>query len=91
MKALLVRAFALARRRHHLAASTRRQHRQRLERDLDAVIALAPTQRDGRRLRKRYPPPDRMTLDIAATATCRGHRDASFSQVSCGARDLVLA
>jgi transposase len=29
MKALLVRAFALARRRHHLAASTRRQHRAR--------------------------------------------------------------
>jgi hypothetical protein len=29
-------------------------HRQRMERDLDAVMALAPTQRDGRRLRKRY-------------------------------------
>jgi transposase len=54
MKALLLRAFVLARRRHHLAASTRRQYRQRLERDLDAVMALAPTQRDGRRLRKRY-------------------------------------
>jgi transposase len=54
MKALLLRAFVLARRRHHLAASTRRQYRQRLERELDAVMALAPTQRDGRRLRKRY-------------------------------------
>jgi transposase len=54
MKALLLRAFALARRRHQLAASTRRQYRQRLERDLDRVMALAPTQRDGRRLRKRY-------------------------------------
>ena len=54
MKALLLRAFVLAQRRHHLAASTRRQYRQRLERDLDAVMALAPTQRDGRRLRKRY-------------------------------------
>ena len=54
MKALLLRAFVLARRRHHLAAATRRQYRQRLERDLDAVMALAPTQRDGRRLRKRY-------------------------------------
>ena len=54
MKALLLRAFVLARRRHHLAASTRRQYRQRLERNLDAVMALAPTQRDGRRLRKRY-------------------------------------
>jgi transposase len=54
MKALLLRAFVLARRRHHLAESTRRQYRQRMERDLDAVMALAPTQRDGRRLRKRY-------------------------------------
>ena len=41
-------------RRHHLAESTRRQYRQRMECQLDAVMALAPTQRDGRRLRKRY-------------------------------------
>lgn len=54
MKALLLRGFALARRRHRLADSTRRQYRQRLERDLDAVMGLAPTQRDGQRLRKRY-------------------------------------
>jgi transposase len=54
MKALLLRAFVVARRRHQLAASTRRQYRQRLERDLDAVMALLPTQRDGLRLRKRY-------------------------------------
>ncbi len=54
MKALLLRAFVLARRRLHLAESTRRQYRQRLERQLDAVMMLAPTQRDGRRLRKRY-------------------------------------
>ena len=54
MKLLLLRAFVLARRRHHLAATTRRQYRQRLERELDAVMALAPTSRDGRRLRKRY-------------------------------------
>jgi transposase len=54
MKALLLRAFVLARRRHQLAETTRRQYRQRMERDLDAVMALAPTQRDGRRLRKRY-------------------------------------
>ncbi len=54
MKALLLRAFVLARRRHHLAESTRRQYRQRLERDLDRVMALLPTQRDGLRLRKRY-------------------------------------
>ncbi len=54
VKALLLRAFVLARRRHRLAESTRRQYRQRMERDLDTVMALAPTQRDGQRLRKRY-------------------------------------
>jgi len=54
MKALLLRAFVRARRRHHLAESTRRQYRQQLERDLDAVMALAPTSKDGRRLRQRY-------------------------------------
>ncbi len=54
MKALLLRAVALARRHRDLAETTRREYRRRLERDLDAVMALAPTQRDGRRLRKRY-------------------------------------
>ena len=54
MKALLLRAFVLARRRHHLAESTRRQYRLRMERELDAGMALAPTSRNGRRLRKRY-------------------------------------
>jgi transposase len=54
MKALLLRAFVLARRRHHLAESTRRSYRQRLERELDAVMALAPFNRHGKRLRKRY-------------------------------------
>lgn len=54
MKMLLLRAFVLARRRHHLAETTRRQYRQRLERELDAVMALAPTTRDARRLRHRY-------------------------------------
>jgi transposase len=54
MKMLLLRAFVLARRRHHLAESTRRQYRQRLDRDLDAIMVLAPTTKDGRRLRKRY-------------------------------------
>ncbi len=41
MKMLLLRAFVLARRRHRLADSTRRQYRQRMERELDAVMALA--------------------------------------------------
>ena len=54
MKALLLRAVVLARRRHGLAESTRREYRRRLERALDAVMATAPTQRDGQRLRRRY-------------------------------------
>jgi transposase len=54
MKMLLLHAFALARRRHRLAESTRHSYRQRLERDLDVIMALAPTNPHGRRLRKRY-------------------------------------
>ncbi len=54
MKALLLRAVLLARRHRDLAESTRREYRRRLERALDAVMALAPANRDGRRLRKRY-------------------------------------
>ena len=54
MKALLLRAVVLARRHRDLADSTRREYRRRLEHALDAVMALVPTQRDGRRLRKRY-------------------------------------
>jgi len=54
MKMLLLRAFALARRRHHLAESTRQSYRQRMERDLDAIMVLAPTNPHGKRLRKRY-------------------------------------
>ena len=54
LKALLLRAVGLARRHRDLAASTRREYRRRLERDLDAVMALAPTNRLGQRLRRRY-------------------------------------
>lgn len=54
MKALLLKAVLLARRRHQLAESTRREYRRRLDRDLDAIIGLAPENRHGRRLRKRY-------------------------------------
>jgi transposase len=54
LKALLLRAVLLARRRLELKASTRREYRRRLERDLDAVLALRPGDRHGRRLRKRY-------------------------------------
>ncbi len=54
MKALLLRAVVLARRSRDLAPSTRRKYRRRLECALDAVMALAPTHRDGQRLRRRY-------------------------------------
>lgn len=54
MKALLLRAVVLARRRHDLAESTRAAYRRRLERALDAVMALQPDNRHGQRLRKRY-------------------------------------
>ena len=54
MKALLLRAFVIARRRKNLAESTRHQYRLRLDRDLDAIMALAPGHKDGKRLRKRY-------------------------------------
>ena len=54
MKALLLRAVVLARRHRALAASTRREYRRRLERDLDAVMALAPSNQHGQRLRRRY-------------------------------------
>ena len=54
MKALLLRAVALARRRTELAESTRRSYQRRLDRDLNAIMVLAPANRHGKRLRKRY-------------------------------------
>src|ERR1700750_2027621 len=54
MKTLLLRAGVLARRHRHLAASTRREYRRRLDHALDAVMALTPTARHGKRLRRRY-------------------------------------
>jgi transposase len=54
MKALLLRAVVLARRRKTLAESTRRTYQRRLDRELNAIMVLAPTNRHGRRLRKRY-------------------------------------
>jgi transposase len=54
MKALLLRAVVLARRRKNLAESTRRHYRGRLDRDLDAIMALVPENPHGKRLRKRY-------------------------------------
>jgi transposase len=54
MKALLLRAVVLARRRKTLAESTRRSHLRRLDHALDAIMVLAPTNQHGKRLRKRY-------------------------------------
>jgi transposase len=53
MKALLLRAVVLARQRKSLAESTRRSYQRRLDRELDAIMVLAPTNPHGRRLRKR--------------------------------------
>jgi len=54
MKAVLLRAVVLARRHRDLAESTRCTYRRRLEHELNTVMVLQPTHRDGRRLRKRY-------------------------------------
>ena len=54
MKKLLLRAFVLQRRWADLAETTRYQYRCRLYRDLEAVLALIPTQEDGVRLQNRY-------------------------------------
>jgi transposase len=54
LKALLLRAVVLARRRHTLAASTRARYRTRLNKNLDQIIALQPENPHSKRLRKRY-------------------------------------
>jgi transposase len=54
MKALLLRAAVLARRSKSLAQSTRRYHLRRLNAELTRIMALAPDNQHGKRLRKRY-------------------------------------
>jgi len=54
MKMVLLRAVVLARRREALADSTRRTYQRRLDRDVNTIMTLTPTNRHGRRLRKRY-------------------------------------
>ena len=54
MKKLLQRAVTLSHRRDHLKDSTLAQYRADLERRLTALMALAPTNPHGRRLRRRY-------------------------------------
>lgn len=54
MKALLLRACALARRREQLKDTTLKSYAANLERRLDKVMACQPTNQHGKRLRKRY-------------------------------------
>jgi len=54
MKALLLRAVVLARRRKSLAESTRRTYLRRLDRELNAIMVLVPGNPHAERLRKRY-------------------------------------
>ncbi len=54
MKALLLRAAVLGRRSKSLAQSTRNYHLRRLNDALNRVMALAPDNPHGKRLRKRY-------------------------------------
>jgi transposase len=54
MKAVLLRAFAIHKRRDTLAASTLYQYRCDLQRRVDRCLASQPTHAHGRRLQKRY-------------------------------------
>lgn len=54
MKAVLLRAFAIHKRRDTLAASTLYQYRCDLQRRVDRCLASQPTNPQGRRLQKRY-------------------------------------
>lgn len=54
MKQMFLRAFVIAKRRKTLSESTLKSYKARLERDMDSIMALNVTHKDGRRLRKRY-------------------------------------
>jgi transposase len=54
MKRLILRTFVIAKGRKTLAEATRKSYKARLERDMDAIMALTVEHKDGRRLRKRY-------------------------------------
>ena len=54
MQAVLLRAFAIHKRRDTLAASTLYQYRCDLQRRVDRCLASQPTHTHGRRLQKRY-------------------------------------
>lgn len=55
MQALLLRAFALHKRRDRLAASTLSPSRGNLRRRLARCLALEPEPTQGQRLKQRYP------------------------------------
>ncbi len=82
MEALLLRTVVLARRSRGLAPSTRREYRRRLECALDAVMALAPTHRDGQRLRKRHGSTARTCSPSSTIPRCPPTTTAA--NVSCG-------
>ncbi len=54
MKRVLLRAIAIGKRRERLKNSTLLQYRADLERRMDAIMMLKPTNRHGIRLRKRF-------------------------------------
>ncbi len=54
MRKLILRAIVLHKRWPELTESTRYQYRYRLNRDLQELLKLKPTQEDGIRLQKRY-------------------------------------
>jgi transposase len=54
MKQLILRACALHRRWDKLSASTQYQYRRDIDRRLELLLSLSPTQKDGIRLQKRY-------------------------------------
>ena len=100
MKALMLRACVLARRRAALAASTRRSYLNRRDRDLNAIMVLAPTNLDGQRLRKRYgkirshlftflehpePPPDNHGSERELQPTATYRKVTGGFRSTCGA------
>lgn len=54
MKRQLLRAFVVTKRCKTMAEATRRLYKTRLERDMDAIMALLVEHKDAKRLRKRY-------------------------------------
>lgn len=77
LKRLLLRAIAIGRRRDRLKDSTLRQYRADLDRRLDRLMTLDPSERNGRRLRKRLGR-HRAALFVFVTA-----RDVPYTNNAC--------